>query len=289
MITDTTPTGDEMKLATIRRAGFTSAAVLRHDGTAIPLPAADAGELISRPGWRSVLDAALRSESDAVPAEAVDFAALLPRAGKVICCGLNYAEHIQEMGRELPQYPTLFAKYADTLVGARDDIVVQGSSRVDWEAELAVVVGTELRYADVNEARSGIAGYTVANDVSMRDWQNRTLQWFQGKAFDATTPVGPVMVTIDDFAADPSFRVRGYVNGEQVQEGDTGTLVFGPAQLLAYISTFTVLRPGDLVLTGTPGGVGMGMSPPRFLANGDILETVIDGIGRLTNRVTISG
>lgn len=275
-----------MKLATIRFAGATCAAVVRTDGGLVPLPAADLGELVSRAGWRELAAEALQSTPDAVAPDDIEFAPLVPRAGKVICCGLNYAEHIQEMGRELPEYPTLFAKYADTLIGAHDEIVVRGSSKVDWEAELAVVVGAELRNASVEQAREAIAGFTVANDVSMRDWQNRTLQWFQGKAFDATTPVGPVMVTSDDFGSDPSFRVRGYVNGEQVQEGDTATLVFGPAQLLSYISGFTVLRPGDLVLTGTPGGVGMGMTPPRFLRDGDVLETVIDGIGRLSNRVS---
>jgi acylpyruvate hydrolase len=275
-----------MRLATIRSAGSTCAAVLQDDGAAVPLPTGDVGELISRSGWQDLVTTALRSTSVRIPEEDIDFAALLPHAGKVICCGLNYAEHIQEMGRELPEYPTLFVKFADTLIGARDDISVRGSSEVDWEAELAVVVGTSLQRAGVEEARAGIAGYTIANDVSMRDWQNRTLQWFQGKAFDATTPVGPVLVTSDEFGTDPAFRVRGYVNDEQVQEGDTSTLVFGPAQLLSYISEFTTLRPGDLVLTGTPGGVGMGMTPPRFLTEGDVLETVIDGIGRLTNRIT---
>jgi 2-keto-4-pentenoate hydratase/2-oxohepta-3-ene-1,7-dioic acid hydratase in catechol pathway len=164
-------------------------------------------------------------------------------------------------------------------------VEIRGSGRVDWEAELAVVVGSELYQADVDQARAAIAGYTVANDVSMRDWQSRTLQWFQGKAWDATTPVGPVMVTPDE--AGDEFQVRGYVNGELVQDGNTRTLVFGPAQLLSYISQFTVLRPGDLVLTGTPGGVGMGMNPPRFLQDGDTLVTEIDGIGRLENTFRI--
>ncbi|MET1153047.1 fumarylacetoacetate hydrolase family protein, partial [Arthrobacter sp.] len=145
---------------------------------------------------------------------------------------------------------------------------------------------SQLFRADEAEAQAAIAGYTVANDVSMRDWQNRTLQWFQGKAFDATTPVGPVMLTADE--AGISFDVKGYVNGELVQSGNTSTLVFGPAQLLSYISQFTVLRPGDLVLTGTPGGVGMGMKPPRFLRDGDVLTTEIAGIGALENTVRIN-
>ncbi|WP_367402525.1 fumarylacetoacetate hydrolase family protein [Kocuria marina] len=279
-----------MKLATLRTAqNTTSAAVLRKDGAAVLLDAPDVGALLDRPEWRKEADAALHREAETVNSEELDFAPLLPRAGKVVCCGLNYGDHIQEMGRDLPEYPTLFAKFADTLTGARDVITVYGSSRVDWEAELAVVVGAPLRHAKETQAGAAIAGYTVANDVSMRDWQNRTLQWFQGKAFDATTPVGPVLATADDFPPEPTFQVEGYVNGELVQQGDTSTLVFGPARLLSYISGFTTLRPGDLVLTGTPGGVGMGMKPPRFLAHDDVLETRIEGIGRLVNRICISG
>lgn len=278
-----------MRLATLRtgKAGTTAVLVLGADGY-LPLPASNVGELLSLPDWKAqVADAAAGEKSGVVPLHGAELAALLPTAGKVICCGLNYADHIQEMGRELPKYPTLFAKYADTLIGAADTIEVYGSERVDWEAELAVVVGARLARTGVEEAAAAIAGYTVANDVSMRDWQNRTLQWFQGKAFDATTPLGPVMVTAEAFTAGHGFEVRGYVNGELVQHGNTGTLVFGPARLLSYISQFTILRPGDVVLTGTPGGVGQGMTPPRFLQDGDVLRTEIDGIGRLENRVRI--
>ncbi|MGO4472970.1 fumarylacetoacetate hydrolase family protein [Arthrobacter sp. M-10] len=277
-----------MKLATLRTTdGGTTAALATGGNSYIPLPANDVGALLAVPGWRAHVKAALvaASGTGVVSASASELAPLLPRAGKVICCGLNYSDHIQEMGRELPEYPTLFAKYADTLIGPADTIHVHGSAKVDWEAELAVVVGSVLFRADEDQARAAIAGYTIANDVSMRDWQNRTLQWFQGKAFDGTTPVGPVMVTADE--ADGDFEVRGYVNGELVQHGNTSTLVFGPAKLLSYISQFTILRPGDLVLTGTPGGVGMGMTPPRFLNDGDVLTTEIDGIGRLENQFRI--
>ncbi|KUM42055.1 fumarylacetoacetate hydrolase family protein [Arthrobacter sp. EpRS71] len=276
-----------MKLATLRTAnGGTTAALATGADTYLTLPANDVGALLARPDWRNVVEEAAASKEQTIVAAAdADFAPLLPNAGKVICCGLNYGDHIQEMGRDLPEYPTLFAKYADTLMGANDPVEVTGSVRVDWEAELAVVVGSELFHADEDQAREAIAGYTVANDVSMRDWQNRTLQWFQGKAWDRSTPVGPVLVTADE--AGEHFQVRGYVNGELVQDGNTSTLVFGPAQLLSYISQFTILRPGDLVLTGTPGGVGMGMTPPRFLADGDTLVTEIDGIGRLENQFRI--
>ncbi|WP_248763350.1 fumarylacetoacetate hydrolase family protein [Pseudarthrobacter sp. SSS035] len=268
-----------MKLATLRTAGGgTTAALATGPDTYVALPATDVGALLAQPDWQAIVRGTEATEDTITDA---DLAPLLPQAGKVICCGLNYGDHIQEMGRELPEYPTLFAKYADTLVGASDTVEVHGSGSVDWEAELGVVVGAELFRADEDQAREAIAGYTVANDVSMRDWQSRTLQWFQGKAFDGTTPVGPVMLTADE--ADGDFEVRGYVNGELVQHGNTSTLVFGPAKLLSYISQFTTLRPGDLVLTGTPGGVGMGMTPPRFLSDGDVLTTEIDGIGRLEN------
>ncbi|ALE04847.1 2-hydroxyhepta-2,4-diene-1,7-dioate isomerase (plasmid) [Arthrobacter sp. ERGS1:01] len=278
-----------MKLATLRTGGSgTTAALLLEDEGYLPLPASNVGKLLARPDWKAQLSAAAAGEHfGVVSLGEADLAPLLPTAGKVICCGVNYLDHIQEMGREVPDYPTLFAKYADTLIGARDSIEVQGSERVDWEAELAVVVGAPLARADEEEATAAIAGYTVANDVSMRDWQNRTLQWFQGKAFDATTPLGPVLVTADEFPSSHGFEVSSHVNGELVQNGNTAELVFGPAKLLSYISQFTTLRPGDVVLTGTPGGVGMGMKPPRFLADGDVLLTEIAGIGQLENQVRI--
>ena len=278
-----------MKLATVRTGpATTTAAVQLRSDAYLPLPVSDVGTLLGDPGWRAKAEEALAAATDSagVRYATADLAPLLPQATKVICCGLNYGDHIQEMGRELPEYPTLFAKFADTLAGPADELTVEGSTWVDWEAELAVVVGATLTRANEAEAEAAIAGYTVANDVSMRDWQNRTLQWFQGKAFDGTTPVGPVMVTPDEFDGG-GFEVRGYVNNELVQQGHTKTLVFGPARLLSYISQFTTLRPGDLVLTGTPGGVGMGMTPPRFLTDGDVITTEIEGIGRLENRVLI--
>lgn len=212
----------------------------------------------------------------------------LPRPSKVVCCGLNYADHIAETGRETPEHPTLFAKFADTLIGPGDDIVLPDGLLVDWEAELAVVVGSTIRRVDREAASKAIAGYTVANDISIRDWQRRTLQWFQGKAWDRTTPLGPVLVTPDEIEPRDGLDVVCRVNGVEVQRGNTRNLVFDSADLLAYISTFTELRPGDLVLTGTPGGVGMSMSPPTYLADGDVVETEISGIGTLVNSVRLS-
>jgi acylpyruvate hydrolase len=276
-----------MRLATVATAdGMTSAAVRRGDSWQA-LPAATLSELLARADWREVAEAASRAD---IGAELPDATLVnpLPLPAKVICCGLNYADHIHEMGRELPAFPTLFAKFADTLIGPTDTITAPSGVTLDWEAELAVVVGSPLRHAGEVESQAAIAGYTVANDISVRDWQNRTLQWFQGKAWDATTPVGPVVVTPDEVDPSAGVEVRCEVNGELLQHGNTRTLVFGPAALLSYISQFTILRPGDLVLTGTPGGVGMGMTPPRYLQDGDLVRTEIPGIGALENPVRLT-
>lgn len=267
-----------MRLATVTRPGGATCAAVHHEQHWRQLPAPDLGALL-RDEW------SLEDAGDVL--DGVTFANPLPAPRKVICCGLNYADHITEMGRELPAHPTLFAKYADTLIGPGQPIVVPEGVDLDWEAELAIVVGTEVRNASQAEALAAIAGYTVANDISVRDWQRRTLQWFQGKAWDRTTPVGPVVVTPDEIDPVAGVEVICRINGETVQHGNTRTLVFDSAALLAYISTFTVLRPGDLVLTGTPGGVGMGMTPPRFLADGDVVNTEIPGIGSLHNTVHI--
>ena len=271
-----------MRLATVATPDGTTCAAVHRDGTWLALPAADLSELFARPHWRDVA---------ATPVGEVTEPRVLgplPRPAKVICCGLNYSDHITEMGRELPSFPTLFAKYADTLVGPTDEIHVPADVDLDWEAELAIVVGQPLRRATEAQAREAIAGYTVANDISVRDWQRRTLQWFQGKAWDATTPVGPLVVTPDEIDPEAGLELTCEVNDETVQHSNTKTLVFSATALLSYISAFTLLRPGDLVLTGTPGGVGMGMTPPRFLRDGDVVHTEIEGIGFLDNTIRLT-
>ena len=276
-----------MRLATLALDGGATTAAVQVDGQWRGLPAADLSSLLAGPAWSAL------AGRDEPPADllgpVLDAAPVnpLPAPRKVICCGLNYGEHIAETGRELPAHPTLFAKHADTLTGPGDDVMVPADVQLDWEAELAVVVGAPLRHADQARAREGIAGYTVANDISARDWQRRTLQWFQGKAWDRTTPVGPLVVTPDEVDPVAGLDVTCWVSGERVQHGNTRTLVFDAAALLAYISTFTELRPGDLVLTGTPGGVGMAQDPPRFLADGDVVETAVEGIGTLRNTVRL--
>ncbi|RKS20658.1 acylpyruvate hydrolase [Arthrobacter sp. AG1021] len=276
-----------MKLASIQYKTQRMAAVAV-DGGFAPLNAQNLSELLDNEQWQDLARKALASGSAEFIATA-DATILnpVPAPNKVICCGLNYSEHILEMGRELPEYPTLFAKFADTLTDPNAEITSENSESVDWEAELAVVVGSTLRHASEDEALAAIAGYTVANDVSMRDWQRRTLQWFQGKAFDGTTPLGPYLVTPDEIDPVAGVEVICKVNGEEVQRGNTRTLVFSAAAVLSYISSFTTLRAGDVVLTGTPGGVGMGMTPPRFLQSGDVLSTEVPGIGELSNKFTL--
>ncbi len=277
-----------MKLGTVAHEGTTRAAALTDEGwRALLAPVADGPQPYAADlsaflaaggtlGQHTPLGEVLPGAQPLAP---------LPHPAKVICCGLNYGEHIRETGRELPSHPTLFVKYADSLVGPTDDVSLPAGTDVDWEAELAVVVGATIRRADRATAAAAIAGYTVANDVSVRDWQYRTLQWFQGKAWDDSTPTGPAVVTPDEVDPAAGLTLTCRVNGEEVQRDSTATLVFDSADLLAYISTFTVLRPGDLVLTGTPGGVGVARDPKRFLADGDVLETEIEGIGMLRNTI----
>jgi acylpyruvate hydrolase len=266
-----------MRLATIRVAGDTRA-VRIDDDAAVEIGASDLGELLRQAGWRSVAAAATGPRH---PLDGVDYATLIPNPEKVVCVGLNYRQHILEMGRELPEHPTLFAKYGRALIGAYDEIVLPAvSEAVDWEAELGVVIGAPVRNATSEQARSAIAGYTVVNDITGRDWQYRTLQWLQGKTFEASTPVGPWLVTDIDGAG---HALSCAVDGETVQSADTADLVFDPVALIEYISSFITLVPGDIIATGTPGGVGHARKPPRYLHEGQQVVTRIDGIGECRN------
>ncbi len=218
-----------MRFATIRTPDGTTAARLDGD-VLVPLDADDVGELLTgalltEPGGPA---AAERGGAAPVPAAGASFAPLIPRPAKVLCVGLNYRAHILETGRELPEYPTLFAKFAQTLLGSHDDLVLPAvSDRVDWEVELAVVIGRPIYRASPDEAAAAIAGYTVSNDVSMRDWQRRTLQWLQGKMFERSTPVGPYLVTGDEVGDATDLEVRCEVDGTVMQQSRTSDLLFG--------------------------------------------------------------
>jgi acylpyruvate hydrolase len=271
-----------MRLATIRNGGTTMA--VRLDGEeAVALDAPDVGAVLHWDGWRQRAETAV---GPPIPVAGLDYAPLVTRPDKVVCVGLNYRNHILEMGRELPPFPTLFAKFRSALIGAYDDLVLPSvSDNVDWEAELAVVVGAPVRNATADEAHVAIAGYSVINDVTLRDWQNRTMQWLQGKTFEGTSPLGPTLVTTDEAAASTAgFELSCTVDGEEMQHASTADLLFGPVDLIAYISTIVTLEPGDVIATGTPGGVGHARRPPRYLRPGSDLVTTIVGIGECRNR-----
>jgi acylpyruvate hydrolase len=270
-----------MRFATIRTPDGTTAARLDGD-VLVPLAAADVGALLADGGGPA---AAERAGAAPVPASEARFATLIPQPSKVLCVGLNYRSHILETGRDLPEYPTLFAKFAQTLLGAHDDLVLPSvSDRVDWEVELGVVIGRPIYRATRDEAAAAIAGYTVTNDVSMRDWQRRTLQWLQGKMFERSTPAGPYLVTGDEVGDAADLEVRCEVDGTVMQQSRTSDLLFGPAEIAAYASQAITLLPGDLLLTGTPGGVGDARKPPVYLQPGQTLRTVVEGLGECVNR-----
>ncbi|SDB79832.1 acylpyruvate hydrolase [Raineyella antarctica] len=271
-----------MRLATLRTPDGTAAARLDGDTYTIIEGCADLSELLAEPDWRELAEAAAGAT---VPAADAELETLLPAPSKVICVGLNYATHIKEMGRELPEYPTLFAKFADSLTGPYDDVVAPAEDEMlDWECELGMVIGADAYRVAEADAAAHIAGYTVVDDVSMRGYQRRTVEWLQGKIWQSSTPVGPCLVTADEFdPVDAAITTR--VNGEVMQEANTGDLVFTPARLVEYLSTMITLRAGDLVLTGTPGGVGLARDPQVFLRAGDVVEVEIAGLGRLETHV----
>jgi acylpyruvate hydrolase len=269
-----------MRLATIRRPDGTTAAARLDGDELVLLPHPDVVALLTEPGWR---DSAASAGGERIALAGADLAPPV-RPPKVICVGWNYRSHIEEMGRPFPDYPTLFIKFPDTLAGPYDDLVVPtASSEVDWEVELGVIIGTPARRVDQAAAAACIGGYTVVNDISMRDWQWRTPQFDQGKNFEASTPVGPFLVTGDEIGEAADLEVTCRVDGETMQVGRTSDLLFKPADVVSYVSEFTTLQPGDLIATGTPAGVGAGRNPKVFLAPGQVLETAIEGIGTCRN------
>ncbi len=273
-----------MKLATARLTDGATAAIRIEADAAVRLPHEDVGALLRTPDWRT----AATASGEHLALDALDYAPVVVAPSKIVCVGLNYRTHVLENGLEVPEYPTLFAKYTECLIGAHDDIVLPPESdAIDWEAELAIVIGTRVRRATGADAAAAIAGYTVLNDISVRDWQQRTRQWLQGKTFEATTPVGPWLVTGDE-CDDGRADITCVVDGDEVQRAHTSDLVFGPADLVAYISTIVTLQPGDIIATGTPGGVGMARRPPRFLHDGAEVVTRIEGVGECRNRCVAS-
>ena len=272
-----------MKLATLRVDGGTRAVRLDGD-TLVDLGYPDLGVLFAQDDWATI---AANATGTAWPAEGADLAPVVPNPSKVICVGHNYTNHIKEMGRELPGYPTLFPKFADSLIGPNDPIVKPGETEAfDWEVELVVVIGKPVRRATEEQAADAIAGFTVMNDISVRDWQFRTIEWTQGKIWDSSTPVGPYVVTPDEVGGvRPALEVETLVDGEVMQRDDTGTLLFDPVHLVQYVSTVIRLNPGDMIATGTPAGVGHARDPKIYLVGGETVVTRITGLGACTNQV----
>ena len=270
-----------MKLLTLRTGNGSTKAVRQDGDTLTEIDGfANVGELLRSADWEATAKAAAGATH---PLEGADLAAVVPSPGKIICVGHNYRNHIKEMGREVPEYPTLFAKYAESLIGPNDDLALpQESDTVDWESELAVVIGKKGRRISEADAADHIAGYAVLNDVSMRDYQFRTIQWLQGKTWEKSTPFGPALVTKDEFSGG---LMTTEVDGEVQQQTPTNDVVFTPEFLVSYISTIITLNPGDVIATGTPGGVGHAQDPKRYLQEGQLLVTTIEGLGQLKNRV----
>ena len=272
-----------MRLATVRTSDGTRCVRL-DDDAAVETGHDDVGALLAVDDWRSV---AASADGPSHALAELEYATLVTNPEKVLCVGLNYLDHIAETGRARPEFPTLFPKFARSLTGAHDLIPLphrDESTSVDWEAELTIVIGAEVRRATGDEAAAAIAGWTVANDVSVRDFQNNTTQFMPGKAWERATPVGPHLVVREpgDTVA-PEFDIECIVDGEVMQSSNTRELCFGPVQLIEYISTFITLVPGDLIVTGTPSGVGHARDPKVFLRRGQTVVTRIDGVGECRN------
>jgi 2-keto-4-pentenoate hydratase/2-oxohepta-3-ene-1,7-dioic acid hydratase in catechol pathway len=211
----------------------------------------------------------------------------IDRPQKIVCVGLNYSDHAEEQGVELPERPVLFAKWPNTLIGPGEPIVVPGiSQKVDYEAELGVVIGRQVKGAAVENALEAVAGYVCVNDVSARDLQFADGQWVRGKSPDTFCPVGPKLVPAGDVPDSQALGIRAILNGETMQESTTANMVFGVAEIVAFVSQAITLEPGDLIATGTPAGVGAFRDPPVFMQPGDEITIEIDGVGALTNPVT---
>lgn len=280
-----------MKLATFQHENRTRVGVVRDDivvdlaSVAPDLPTDMIGLLGAGP---AALEAAQAAASGAagIPLEEVRLRAPVPRPGKFLGVGLNYADHVAEAGIDTPEHPTLFNKQSTCVVGPGDDVHLPRASHVlDYEGEFAFVIGRRCRHVSRDEARDVIAGYTIVNDVTIRDWQLRIPTWTIGKSFDTHGPMGPWLVSADEIPDPHQLDLRTWVNGELRQESNTKHLIFDCFALVEHLSTAFTLEPGDVIATGTPGGVGIAMKPPKLLVAGDVVRIAIEGIGELENPV----
>ena len=206
--------------------------------------------------------------------------------GKIICIGLNYSDHAEETGQKVPPEPIIFAKATSSVIGPNDDVEIPKKSvKSDWEVELGVIIGKEAKYISESESQSHIAGYCVINDLSEREFQiEHSGQWMKGKSCDTFGPIGPYLVTTDEIPDPQNLKMWLEVNGKKMQNGSTNTMVYGVNFLISYLSQFMSLQPGDIISTGTPPGVGMGMNPQVFLKAGDVMKLGIEGLGEQTQK-----
>lgn len=274
-----------MRLVTVQTSSGTVAAIETSSGRRAIKDSAGhnyrcVGELLGKDkNWRKTAESA----SENLPANLpLTRPILFP--GAIVCVGLNYRSHIMEMGRPLPEVPTLFSKNVRALTDPEAKIVLPAASQmVDYEAELVIVIGAGGRDIPKDKALDAIAGYTLMNDVSMRDFQKRSLQWFAGKSWEKCTPIGPAVVTPDELPDFGKCEIMGRVNGQQRQRSPMSDLLFDVPTLVADLSKVFTLHPGDIIATGTCGGVGDAMKPPSYLQNGDVVEVEMKGIGILRN------
>lgn len=228
----------------------------------------------------------LRDTAPRVSRASVELLPPITDAGKIICVGLNYADHVAEMNRPTPEYPVIFTRFNDSLVGDGEALVApRNSMKFDYEGEMAIVIGETVRHVSPEQAEKAIFGYSVFNDGSIRDYQRHTHQFAPGKNFPKTGSFGPVVVTPDEISDLGSKRITTKVNDVVVQDSTLDQLIFNCADLISYCSEWTTLNPGDVIVTGTPGGVGDGRDPQLWLFPGDVVEVEVEGIGRLVNPV----
>ncbi|MXN17902.1 DUF2437 domain-containing protein [Pseudooceanicola sp. GBMRC 2024] len=244
-------------------------------GAPVDLKAAIAAGALATPG-----------EGPVIPRADVRLLPVVPNPDKILCVGHNYESHRQETGRARVDHPSIFTRFADTLTGADDPIIrPRVSSDLDYEAELAIIIGRGGRHITQAEAMAHVAGFACFNDASVRDWQWHTRQFIPGKNFPGTAPFGPELVTPDEIADLSAVSVKSVLNGEVMQEATVDYMIFPIPEVIAYVSAFTELRPGDVIATGTPGGVGAKRTPPVWMKPGDRIDVVISGVGTLSSRI----
>jgi 2-keto-4-pentenoate hydratase/2-oxohepta-3-ene-1,7-dioic acid hydratase in catechol pathway len=226
--------------------------------------------------------------SETIDLDSVQLAAPVPRSGKIICIGLNYRNHAIESGMDIPKSPIIFSKFSSCAIGAGEPILLpKGSAEVDYETELAFVIGRRAQNVNREDAMNYVFGYTNFNDVSARDFQFADGQWQRGKSCDTFAPFGPFVATADEIADPHDLGIRLRLNGTTLQDSNTSELIFKIPELIEFLSASVTLEPGDVIATGTPPGVGFARKPPVFMADGDIVEVEIDGLGILSNPVSV--